>query len=96
MKAKVKATGEIVDVLPYAEKDGTIRFYANMEDKWHEAYDIDLVSDTLSPDYWDKLCHQYAGQFLQGILIGKIFARDYVEEAYKYATALVGKLKNEK
>ena len=57
MKARVRATGEIVDVLPYAEKDGTIRFYANMEDKWHEAYDIDLVSKTLSPEYWDKLHH---------------------------------------
>ena len=50
MKARVKAIGVIVDVLAYAEMDGTVRFYANMENKWYESYEIDLVSELPTPD----------------------------------------------
>ena len=98
MKARVKASGEIVDVLPYAEKDGTIRFYANMEDKWHEAYDIDLVFETLTPDYWTKLHHQAAIAAMQGLMSKEILDTpdSLSSHAIYYATALIEKLKNEK
>lgn len=106
MKARVKAIGEIVDVLPYAEKDGTVRFYANMENKWYEAYEIDIVSEVPPPDYWEKLKHQYAGMAMQGILSCDDIKLDFTEHtdelfdaisitSVKISTALVNKLKEE-
>ncbi|MBR5183120.1 MAG: hypothetical protein IKW15_01445 [Bacteroidales bacterium] len=109
MKARVKATGEIVDVLPYADEDGTVRFYANMENKWHEAYEIDIVSEVTQPDYWEKLHHQAAIAAMQGVLSNKELFNAITDgvwppnrHAYiaarcdEYATALVKKLKNGK
>ena len=109
MKARVKATRDIVDVLPYADEDGTVRFYANMENKWHEAYEIDIVSEVIQPDYWEKLKHQAAIAAMQGMLSnsdyierftahtvdGISFVDDLTSYANDYATALVEKLKNE-
>ena len=104
MKARIKAIGEIVDVLPYAEEDGTVRFYANMENKWYEAYEIDIVSEVPPPDYWEKLKHQYAGMAMQGMLSNCEFPAYSTEGYYKhniannaleYATTLINKLKEE-
>lgn len=99
MKARVKATGDIVDVLPCAEEDGAIRFYANMENKWHEAHEIDIVSEVTQPDYWKKLKHQYTGMAMQGILANpKTVALcdvDVVATAIRIANIAVEKLKEE-
>ena len=99
MKARVKATGEIVDVLPYADEDGTVRFYANMENKWHEAYEIDIVSEVTQPDYWVKLKHQYAGMAIQGILANPetigLDDIDVAATAIRIANITVTKLKEE-
>ena len=89
MKARVIETSEIEkfqasELNDYYTKDGV----------HYKGFELDF--EDVEPDYWDKLKHQYAGQFLQGMLIGKTFVRDYVEEAYNYATDLVEKLKNEK
>ena len=108
MKARVKATGEIVEVeATFVDGDKIYRWVTNngyfysfesLDFEGLELGVIDVKEKSFpkdEPDYWDKLKHQYAGQFLQGILIGKTFARDYVEEAYNYATALVNRLKSE-
>lgn len=112
MKARVKATGEIIEVKEGTQlifKDGSIGlgfrtdngeilndYQLDFEDLTQGKADVkekSLPKDEL--DYWEKLKHQYAGQFLQGMIIGKPFTRDYVEDAYNYATALVNKLKEE-
>ena len=61
MKARVKATGEIVEVEPnvecyYYKSDGT--------SYWCNELDFDVYND----DYWEKLKHQYAGMAMQGML----------------------------
>lgn len=60
MKARVRATGEIVEVA----KDGP--FY-NVIDGYERYYEHELdFQDALA--YWEKLKHQYAGMAMQGIL----------------------------
>ena len=99
MKARIKATGEIVDVLPCAEEDGAVRFYANMKDKWYEAYEIDILSEVPPPDYWEKLKHQYAGMAMQGILANpEMMSLDDIDVAamaIRIANITISKLKEE-
>lgn len=96
MKARVKATGEVIEI-----SEDCSRLYAENYDKSYNLNELeflDVKEKSLpkdEPDYWEKLKHQYAGKFLQGMIIGKPFTRDYVEDAYNYATALVNKLKEE-
>lgn len=111
MKARVKATGEIIEVREVTKYDSNYNplvYYKaengfpykeeqlDFEDLTQGKTDVkekSLPKDV--PDYWDKLRHQYAGMFLQGMIIGKPFTRDYVEDAYQYATALINRLKEE-
>ena len=71
MKARIKETGEIVEVektilrgvecyiKTTGEKIGSI----------YMEYDLDFGFDCdYAPDYWTKLEHQYAGMAMQGIL----------------------------
>lgn len=74
MKARVKATGEVVSVSVYNKGfDYNGRQFINYEDtKNHKTYsdnqlDFDNV-DNSPDDYWTRLEHQYAGMAMQGIL----------------------------
>ena len=62
MKARVKATGEIVEVVLngifYDRTDNKERYY-------HHELDF---NDTT--DYWTRLEHQYAGMAMQGMMSG--------------------------
>ena len=61
MKARVKATGEIVEIVEtdFAASNGMI-------------YDEeDLIISKDEPDYWEKLKYQYAGMAMQGMLSDK-------------------------
>ena len=61
-----------------------------------------------TPDYWEKLKHQYAGMAMQAILSSNVMMEilsrrdngtmedEVAMEALDYATALVEKLKSEK
>ena len=89
MKAKVKATGEIVEVIfnsPYYDTtDGKERYY-------HHELDF---QDTL--DYWTRLEHQYAGMAMQGILSRQYVDFDkIIEKSVEFAHALVEKMKEER
>lgn len=99
MKARVKATGEIVEVKydfgddannlpPYVQRDENGRLIAQ--------YVADQLSwDIDAPDYWERLKHQYAGMALAGILARNddTAAKDCIGEAEWFATALVEKMK---
>ena len=66
MKARVKTTGEIVEVFPY-NKDG----FAYIHEDGETVYEaIELEVDECDPDYWTRLEHTYAGMAMQGILSG--------------------------
>lgn len=90
MKARIKATGEIVEVIfnsPYYDTtDGKERYY-------HHELDF---QDTL--DYWTRLEHQYAGLFIKSFLDqydGSVGTEDIINSAIKVAHALVEKYKKE-
>ena len=80
MKARVKATGEIVEVDFYATTKRGKLFYEVTERKgWlkpDESYrkfyrdEIEFLSYEDTPDYWTRLEHTYAGMAMQGMLSG--------------------------
>ena len=93
MKARVKATGEIVEVVfnsPYYDTtDGKERYYS------HELDFQDIL------DYWTRLEHQYAGMAMQQLvhLVNMGYEHVYEETAIvatNFAHALVEKLKESK
>ena len=93
MKVRVKATGEIVD------SKATVSF--NGDDFYLD--ELEVIQDT--PDYWEKLKHQYSGMTMQGMLANEYAHKLYLDnknypngllnDSIKIATALVEKLKNE-
>ena len=98
MKARVKATGEIVEI----NESSTI--YDARMCHVYNASELENVPDT-DPDYWTKLEHQYAGMAMQGMLANPAFWKMdwsnndtlYVDlitmRACSHAHALVQKLK---
>ena len=75
MKARIKATGEEIEVMQVYEKGDSFYVRLDMlsttEIRYHinelEFEGIELPNQSES-DYWDKLLHQYAGMAMQGIL----------------------------
>lgn len=102
MKARVKATGEIVEVFPY-NKDG----FAYIHEDGETVYEaIELEVDEYDPDYWTRLEHQAAIAAMQGMLSNPEVNLDYksyecmpqavAATAYTIAHALMEKMKEEK
>ena len=95
MKARVKATGEIVEFDNYLyDNDGY-------------EYSVDELDFSDDYDYWEKLKHQYAGMAMQGFISNSVFFKevDHVTNgkpenliaafAINISTALIEKLKGE-
>ena len=107
MKARVKATGEIVEVKiidQISEEDMYVEKFGEMSGRVFHITELDF--DNLDdPDYWTRLEHQYAGMAMQGILSNPESELDFKDDetlpqalagcAAKIATALVEKLKSE-
>ena len=111
MKARVKATGEMVEVEKidgYTDTDGNPVDIFKGYSKYYSEEDLDF--EDIEPDYWEKLKHQYAGMAMQGVLsnekmqqdlhnaFGKVESMDITiaDFAVDMATTLIKKLKNEK
>ena len=92
MKARVKATGEIVEIYEWSRVVGQERCQEYTLDE------LELVEGktNYTSDYWDKLLHQYAGMTMQVMLAANatFTADDIAKWSIEYATALVGQLKN--
>ena len=87
MKARVKATGEIVEVM-YSTEMGV-----------GTSNGVYLVQDLeeIESDYWTRLEHQYAGMAMQGLIARHNLDFDMVVEwSADLAHALVQKLKEER
>ena len=111
MKARVKATGEIVDVQKISDYDSHgkyIGYYFQTINSPFKAFhngDLDFEYLDREPDnYWEKLKHQYAGMAMQGLMSyveqitpkeGRSFCDEIVGISFKVAHALVEKLKSE-
>ena len=94
MKARIKATGNIVDVEWYGHNSmGTIYADVTHTTKYYE-YELDF--NTVY-DYWTRLEHQYAGMAMQGLLqsphLNIMQEEPLVGMASSIAHALVEKLK---
>ena len=97
MKARIKATGEIVEVRPYAKN-----LYLELSDNSSRLFrydEVDNPNDLESYDYWTKLEHQYAGMAMQGLLqsphLNIMQEEPLVGMASSIAHALVEKYKKE-
>ena len=97
MKARVKATGEIVEVFPY-NKDG----FAYIHEDGETVYEaIELEVDEYDPDYWTRLEHTYAGMAMQAYIIAShisqfSFCEGDMRDCKNMAHALVEKMKEER
>lgn len=107
MKARIKATGEIIEVsqgiyspYQYVDDNGTI----------YTEEQLEILQEVLAPtiDYWTRLEHQYAGMAMQAMLTSpelmqvvtsakELLTNDYAKRvavvADRYAHALVEELK---
>ena len=82
MKARVKSTGEIVEVDFHMEtKRGKMfgevtdsKRLCKPDSSYRKFYqdEIEFLSYEDTPDYWTRLEHQYAGMAMQGILTNPI------------------------
>ena len=100
MKARVKATGEIVDGNAMVSFNGDDFYLDELE---AIIYETEKIYDELDEVYWKILEHQYAGMAMQGILAceewkispreGVSFAGEVALQAQEIAHALVEKLK---
>ena len=96
MKARIKATGEIVDIAEYST------FYAENHINCFYPNELDILNN--SDDYWTRLEHQYAGMAMQGLMscikqitptMGRSYCDEIVGISASVAHALVEKYKKE-
>ena len=100
MKARVKATGEVIEI-----SEDCSHLYAENYDKSYNLNELEFLDvkeksfPKDEPDYWEKLKHQYAGMALQGILSNPeqiaLYDIDCVEQAVRIADLLINKLKEQ-
>lgn len=106
MKARIKDTGEIVEIVTFLDNDEFPTTYDEDE--------LEFGSTKFDDEYWEKLRHQYAGMALQGMLANgnqldfrnddderflqnrrKLNPYALSERAVAYANALINKLVEE-
>ena len=96
MKARVKATGDIIDIAEYST------IYAENFDTCFYPNELEILNN--SEDYWARLEHQYAGMAMQGLMSnikqidpvkGNSYCNEIVGISAIVAHALVEKYKKE-
>ena len=107
MKARIKATGEIVEARRLCQSSQGPIWEAKGSDYYEYELDFDNLDD---PDYWTRLEHQYAGMAMQGMLNNSYLAGEFRKDpnngikdmskiitkaAAVYAHALVEKMKED-
>ena len=77
MKAKIKATGEIVHVGDY----NTIHHDPMYKNERTGPWRLEELDFAEAPDYWTRLEHQYAGMAMQGIISNEDYLQSFSEDA---------------
>ena len=104
MKARVKATGEIVKVAYLSEdKYGNKYYNVTTDTRTYRETELEMISDKgdyfYTYDYWEKLKHQFAGMAMQAYITrhddDRFYIDDLANDAVNFASALVEKLKSE-
>lgn len=98
MKARVKETGEIIEVHD-CSADMYVEKFGEITGRLYHITELDF--DNLEyPDYWTRLEHTYAGMAMQQLVHLVNVGYEYVYEetaiiAMNFAHALVEKMKNQ-
>ena len=104
MKARVKGTGDIIDVLYKFQtvEPNPVTKYETLNGERYFEEDVEFFEDG-TPDYWTRLEHQYAGMAMQGLLANPYLMKEIndflapelhiAKIANEYATALVERMK---
>ena len=104
MRARIKSTGEIVDIA-YTYKTVGKNPISKCEILAGERYnedDLDFnIEDDNTPDYWTRLEHTYAGMAMQAYIIAShisqfSFCEGDMGDCKNMAHALVQKMKEER
>ena len=105
MKARVKATGKIVEV-KYSRQMGPDAVYRDLVTGEHYMdFELSFLPEDGTPDYWTRLEHTYAGMAMQGLMSyveqitpkeGRSFCDEIVDISLKVAHTLVEKMKEER
>ena len=98
MKARVKATGKIVEV-KYSRQIGPDAVYRDLVTGEHYMdFELSFLPEDGTPDYWTRLEHQYAGMAMQGLMSKEYLDNpdSLVSHAIHYAHSLVEKMKEVK
>ena len=97
MKARVKATGEMVEISTFQDNN-----------KIPTTYDENELEFLIPNDYWTRLEHQYAGMVMQALIVEyrnaqsrhgfseSIIQETCAKECIQFAHTLVKKLKEER
>lgn len=104
MKARVKATGKIVEV-KYSRQMGPDAVYRDLATGEHYMdFELSFLPEDGTPDYWTRFKHQAAIAAMQGLMSyveqitpkeGRSFCDEIVDISFKVAHALVEKYKKE-
>ena len=95
MKARVKATGDIVEVAVYGNaydnyNDKLITYYKDKNGRCYADHqlDFDNTDSPIALDYWEKLKHQYAGMAMQGLVANQsiVHGQDFDEALDEHIT----------
>ena len=78
MKARVKATGEIVEVQEYHKYLETGWKYKDNAGILYKPSALDFSSEAVV-DYWEKLLYQYAGMAMQSYVSNNVYLREIWE-----------------
>lgn len=105
MKARVKATGKIVEV-KYSRQMGPDAVYRDLVTGEHYMdFELSFLPEDGTPDYWTRLEHQAGIAAMQGLMSyveqitpknGRSFCDEIVDISFKVAHALVEKMKEVK
>ena len=78
MKARIKATGEIVEIEHYhIDKLGRLHYYTKDFD-FYEENEVEIILER-DLDYWTRLEHQYAGMAMQSYVSNNVYVREIRE-----------------
>lgn len=96
LKARVKATGEIISI----DEKSTVLDTNPCNFNSYEISELEILYENTNfpQDYWKKLLHQYAGMFVKSFLDqydGSVGTEDIINSAIKLAHALVERYKKE-
>lgn len=108
MKARVKATGEIIDVkevIKYDSNYNPLVYYKGENGFSYKEEQLDFEDLTQGkvdvkekslpkdePDYWEKLKHQYIGMILSATYSSSMFQNTSKEDLYKNAIFMAREL----